>query len=581
MFKKVRIEYLLFSCIAGLTTTLLVIVIWVAYSYSAQHIVQNTSYYQQSLLNEYYNKIVLQTRAVEQISLTTSRNPNLLKYMDDDDSIYKTYTKQQEVKALLSQITYANKNVENVYFYVEKWSDLNSTFPVRFIHSHLMKEEPWYSEELENTDFHWVGEHSITSHRGKVNVISFARKVYSESEEYQGLLLLNIDSDSIKQLFKGNDQANRLLLDSGGRQLLSIGELELEPNQINQQLSSISNGSGYKRVQIPLMTGEVEEFLMVWSKNINENWTLVEFTPLDELTKGSVKIAIVLGLVGIGVIIVAFICTLVFARQFVKPIRLLLKEMGGYFGSNNKINLPTDYSNEFGRMFSGYRKLMERIDSLYASLEEQYNSQKEAEIKALQAMINPHFLYNTLDQLNWMAIGAGQEKISQVLELMGKMFRIGLSNGENLIAISDELTLSSCYMEIQHIRLGEQFTLQLDIPEEILSCYIPKMTLQPFIENAFVHGFHGKESGTIIVKASSDEIVNQIEFLIIDDGNGLRENWEVQQKKKTGGYGIRNVKERIQIYFGDDYGIHLMNNSDGNGTTVKITIPILQNHDER
>jgi two-component system sensor histidine kinase YesM len=260
----------------------------------------------------------------------------------------------------------------------------------------------------------------------------------------------------------------------------------------------------------------------------------------------------------------------------VKPIGLLLQEMSRNSVNVNKISLPKGYRNEFGALFSGYRKLIERIQELYASLEDQYRRQKEAEIKALQAMINPHFLYNTLDQLNWMAIAGGQEKMSRILELMGKMFRIGLSNGESVISIRDELLHMECYMQIQQIRLGEQFVLRVDVPETMKDLSIPKMTLQPFIENAIMHGFHGKKEGTIEVCAeiTKDAVVV---FRITDNGIGLRNDWQEPKKRKTGGYGIRNVRERIDIYFGGSYGLELMPNTDGPGTTVLIRIPALNN----
>lgn len=130
---------------------------------------------------------------------------------------------------------------------------------------------------------------------------------------------------------------------------------------------------------------------MVWATHYNSSCMLVQLTPLNQITKGSVHISAVLSLVGASAILIALLFTLYFSNLFITPIRQLLHEMGRYTANTNKVNLPEDYHNEFGVLFSGYRKLMDRIKSLYVSLENQYKEQKKAEIKALQAMINPHF----------------------------------------------------------------------------------------------------------------------------------------------------------------------------------------------
>ncbi len=586
MFKRLRIDYLLFGVIASLMIALLAVVIWIAYSYSAKQMVQNTSYYQQSLLNEYYNKIMLQKRTAEQISLNASRFSYLRDSTYIDDNPYLIHTYQQEIKGHLAQLTYTTKDIESIHFYMPHALGFDPIGPVRIINHDQLKHESWYTSEVEDTDFFWIDEHTVETNRGKIEVISFIRKIYSEQGDYRGLLMLNLNSHTIKGLMQSDNDANRILLDTGGRTMLSIGDIPYTEEEINVYLEGLKSGSGYMNVEaVSLTVGKPEKHLMVWSKDFSNGWTLIEFTPNKQITAGSVKIALVLLLVGAIAIMIALCSALIVSKQFSKPIKLLLKEMNNSVTGRRKIDLPQDYNNEFGSMFAGYRKLMERIQMLYASLEEQYDKQKEAEIKALQAMINPHFLYNTLDQLNWMAIANGQDKISEILELMGRMFRIGLSNGESLITIRDELTFITCYMDIQKIRLGEQFILQIEVEEEIMELFIPKMTLQPFIENAIIHGFHGRKKGTITIsvkKQGTDTIV----FEIKDDGSGLHDNWQQPRKRKTGGYGIRNVKERIRIFFGHNYGLDLVNNDgiygdDSEGATVFIRLPILTEGENR
>ncbi|WJH35924.1 sensor histidine kinase [Paenibacillus sp. CC-CFT747] len=224
--------------------------------------------------------------------------------------------------------------------------------------------------------------------------------------------------------------------------------------------------------------------------------------------------------------------TLVLSRRFTRPIRELLQLMSGYALNRSVQTYPTRYHNEFGSLFGGYRKLVERIEDLYASLELQYKAQREAEIRALQAMINPHFLYNTLDQLNWMAIEAGQDRISHVLELMGRMFRIGLSNGESFIPLEDELMHTECYLQIQQLKWGEGLHYSIDCPPELRALLVPKLTIQPFVENAVIHGFHGRRTGTVAIRVQ--EYPEGVRLTVTDDGRGLPDGWETKPRRKTG-----------------------------------------------
>jgi two-component system sensor histidine kinase YesM len=266
------------------------------------------------------------------------------------------------------------------------------------------------------------------------------------------------------------------------------------------------------------------------------------------------------------------VLTLYLSRQFTKPIKTLVQAMTSYSLGGKKVNLPSDYQNEFGYLFAGYRKQNERIEELYVSLQRRYEQQRKAEIKALQANINPHFLYNMLDQLNWMAIEAGQNELSRILELMGQMFRIGLSNGDSFITVEKELEHITCYLEIQQLRWGEGLDYSIEVLPEVLELYIPKLTLQPFVENSIVHGFNTRLAGNVQIQISRQE--ERLQIVLLDDGIGLKQGAENPKKRHTGGYGLRNVKDRIAGYFGDGYGVALTEREEG-GTRAEILLPLL------
>lgn len=576
MFKRYRIDYLLFGGLTSFVLILLTIVILVTYTLSTKEMVRLTTYYQKENLNELYNKIEIQMRAIEQISLAATRNIVTTEYPDTTNDSYANYQKREELESFLSNIAYSTPIIQSIDYYTGNAIPSKSQSLVSFIDIHQAKDQSWY-DAVENADFAWIGQHTISSNQGRIEVISFARKIYSNSGKYQGFMMLNLKASSIQKQISGEiPTSNRILLDSGGRVITYIGDPSL-PTKIKSYLLDMNNESGYIKVGLPGSNDSAssqKNTLMVWAMHYNSSCMLVQLTPLNQITKGSVHISAVLSLVGASAILIALLFTLYFSNLFITPIRQLLHEMGRYTANTNKVNLPEDYHNEFGVLFAGYRKLMDRIKSLYVSLENQYKEQKKAEIKALQAMINPHFLYNTLDQLNWMALTAGHDKLSQILELMGKMFRIGLSNGESLITIREEFTHALCYVQIQQLRWEEGLTVSVDLAEHLQEWYIPKMTLQPFIENAIMHGFNERLTGNITISAK--ETQGEVIIQITDDGAGLKQNWNAQREGNTGGYGIRNVKERFEAFFGTRYRVDIANNSEASGTRVTIQFPALK-----
>lgn len=281
----------------------------------------------------------------------------------------------------------------------------------------------------------------------------------------------------------------------------------------------------------------------------------------------------VLGLIAVISILILLVIHLLLNRVTTKPIFLLLRSMDRY--PDVVIKPAYIYRNEYGKLFDGYNALIDRIRKLYRSLEEQHKKKRETEIKALQAMINPHFLYNTLDQLNWMAIKDGNTRMSQVLEMTGGLLRIGLSDGKPLIPLSQELKFIEYYIKIQQLRLGaKNIQYSISVPEKLEQLMVPKMTLQPFIENSIKHGFHGREHGTIQVTAQIETSTNRLVLTIVDDGIGLKRAQLIGEKTK-GGYGIENVRARLDAFFQADYQMELQELEMG-GTKVIIGIPVIQ-----
>ena len=195
-----------------------------------------------------------------------------------------------------------------------------------------------------------------------------------------------------------------------------------------------------------------------------------------------------------------------------------------------------------------------------------------AEFRALQAQINPHFLYNTLDMINWIAFERNDEKTCHIIESLSEFYRTGLNSGERIYTVRQEITHVSAYIEIQKERYQGKIKYHFDIQEETYPYEMVKVALQPLVENAIVHGIIPKGSKGniwIAVKMENHEIL----FRVADDGQGLSEKQTMEKKSGRSSYGLRNVDARIKMYFGEDYGVRLEPGENGNGAVSVIRIP--------
>ncbi|REJ11324.1 MAG: sensor histidine kinase [Paenibacillaceae bacterium] len=575
LFKSQRIDRLLFGTVATISIAVLAVVVYVGYSLSAKKLAENATRYQQTVLNQINRQLMQQIDYIEQLSLTAVRHIESSENVQVRVSEYERFTFFQSLGTYLAQLTYSSPAIDSIeYYLVEgKAYPIDNPFAVRFFDAEAITRAPW-SDELQSADAAWIAPHRIGTPRGDVEVVSFARKAVSKSGNPLGWLLIHVKPAHLESIMLGGESngegSGRVLLDGRGNQMVGVGN-RLSADHIVLILQHMDGTGGGKRIRLS-SDGKRDDQFVVWVQMLNTGWVLLEVTPWSEIVAGSVQVARLLTLISVAGSALLLLFTLVFSKFYTRPISLLLNAMGSFSIGMRQYDLPNDYRNEFGVLFAGFRKLTDRITELYGSLKEEYRRKKEAEISALQANINPHFLYNTLNQLNWMAIDAGQEKISHALELLGRMLRLGLSNGERFIPLKDEMEYLQCYLDIQRIRLGDGLDYNLDAGPDAEPLYVPKLTLQPFVENSIIHGFHDRDSGLIRVEARREG--ERLVIRIVDDGVGVTPDWRRMRGSKKGGYGIRNVEERLYVYFGQRASVTVQPLEAG-GTEVIIAMPAL------
>jgi len=273
------------------------------------------------------------------------------------------------------------------------------------------------------------------------------------------------------------------------------------------------------------------------------------------------------------------------ARFIAGPIKRLAFIMKGFkFESQLDTVVPSSSRDEIGLLYASFNYLMRRIQELMRDNDERRLQQRMAEIRALQAQINPHFIYNTLDSVNWLALGTGEKRLPAMVSSLVDILRYSIRESEQLVTVAEEIGQLRHYVTIQSIRYDGQFRFVVDVDPEVLKQRCPKLILQPLVENAIVHGGVGSGEGDLIrVHGILDNGVVRIK--VSDNGVGadtetIQARLRDEEGRKGGAedapplrHGVRNVHTRIKLHFGGAYGLHYENHADGRGITATITLP--------
>lgn len=315
------------------------------------------------------------------------------------------------------------------------------------------------------------------------------------------------------------------------------------------------------------------------------SWKIVGVSFNDEITQ-AVKNQVVIGS-AFAILFSLFISVVIYlllSRTVTRPVRRLIDSMQKFEKQAESFEYKTDMSNvvEFKTLSKSFEHMVLMIQSLMEKVHNEEIVLRKTELKALQAQINPHFLYNTLDSIQWMCEQDNSKDAVKMVGALAKLFRISISHGNEFITINDELKHAESYLIIQSYRYKNQFTYSFDVDKSVLGYMCNKITIQPFIENAIYHGLDRMvDEGEI--KIIAERRGKDIAIIVKDNGLGMTEEQckTILQKDRSDskGIGVKNVNDRLKIYFGEQYGITIESELDV-GTTVTIKIPKIEKGQE-
>ena len=313
-------------------------------------------------------------------------------------------------------------------------------------------------------------------------------------------------------------------------------------------------------------------------------WRVVGVSYVDELVTSSLwENFWLLALAAVAILLAALVSSIVISRALSRPLKGLSRAMRLFEKNAGTFTYaPVGGAREVQELSESFSHMVVKIQHLMETVRREEINLRKTELKALQAQINPHFLYNTLDSIAWMCEQGRNDEAVQMVNALAQLFRISISRGHELIPIRSELRHAESYLKIQKHRYKNQFSYRFDVDESCLDFLCNKITLQPIIENAIYHGINGLvDEGEIVITLRADG--SDVVFTVADNGVGMEEEQiqAILRKERSDhtGIGIKNVNDRLKIYFGEGYGITIDSEPDV-GTTVTIRMPQVREEGE-
>jgi two-component system sensor histidine kinase YesM len=419
----------------------------------------------------------------------------------------------------------------------------------------------------------------------KGNVISMIATIKQQiTHEVIGFIVIDISDDLVNQILNNFTigHTGHLYVASPQGEPIFI-PIQLNPNQILTPESITARLVSAKGSFVH--SGPGKPLFIVFTTSIETGWKIIGLAPLQEIVEDAHEIRqLIIVSVGLSILFI-FVIYILITQRLTRPIQILKNKMKQAASGYLEAKVRPSGNDELAELGISFNTMIEKIKELLEkSIREQEQIQK-AELRTLQAQINPHFLYNTLDSIIWMAESGKNDQVIRLVQALSHFFRISLSKGLDWITIKDEMEHIRNYLVIQQIRYRDILDYDIHVEPELYVFPILKMSLQPLVENALYHGIKNKRGKGLIRITVRLEKYHIILITIEDNGIGIESDAltqlqdglnnphiEYESRNAQNGYGLYNVQQRIHLYYGSEYGIQL-DSTAGQGTIVNVRIP--------
>ena len=507
------------------------------------------------------------------------------------DSLYYGVIKNADLSetSITEEITLLYDNskdlVDNIALFSEDGEMIEAVPAARLKSSADVAEEAWFQQALEKTEnqhfsrphVQYIFENSENQYRWVFSQ-SRAVELTEGTSVAQGVLLVDISYSSLEQLFDG------VSMGTGGYVYLisSDGELLYHPKmqlidtgrvQENNYAAALYKDGTYQEE-----FGGEKRFVTVKSIGYT-GWKVVGVTPENVVTLNGIKTRLFIVFLIVLILSILVLINSYISSRITNPIKELEKSVGVLEEGNLEAPVYMGGSYEIQHLGKSISNMAAQIRLLMKDIVSEHEAKRKQEFDTLQSQINPHFLYNTLDIIVWMIENEQKAEAVKAVTALARFFRISLSKGKSIITVRDELEHVRNYLMIQHMRFKNKFSYEIQAEEAVLELSSLKLMLQPLVENAIYHGMEFMDGdGEIILRAWKEDA--ELYFEVSDNGLGMTEE-QVERlfsssthvaSNRGSGIGVKNVNERIKLYFGEQYGLTIDSEPD-EGTRVRIHLP--------
>ena len=572
------IQNAIFLVMALLVLSAIGIVTVISLNFTRTSIYENTITYTRQLTGQVNNDIDSYINYMENISSMLAENSDVQKFL------FGSGIQAEEAgEQLMSQFATVLNSRSDIYNLGILQANGKALFNKgnSYINSYVdISQLAWYKEAVENKDSICLSsahvQHVISGERPWV--ITLSRYIPDQTGDKEGgVLFVDLNYSAIRKLCDDSSVGKKgyiFILDKEGNIVYHPQQQQLYNELQTENIDEVMNcTSDYLEME----KGDSKKLYTV-SRSAKTGWTVVSCSYTSELLKRSNQAQELYMLMAVILVAVALIISSIVSKTITRPILKLQTSMAliqeGDFQAGN---VEVDSRNEIGSLTETFNVMTQKIQELMVQIIEEQQAKRKSELKALQSQINPHFLYNTLDSIIWMAEEGKNEEVVVMTASLAKLFRQIISNEEEEISIFQEVEYCRNYLIIQKMRYKDKLEFEIDLDPDIKGEKIIKLVLQPLIENAIYHGLKYKESkGMLILKGYGlgDDII----FEIKDNGVGMDQDTmeHIFERHKvnyrSNGVGVYNVERRIRLSYGQEYGISYKSKL-GEGTVATMRIP--------
>lgn len=535
------------------------------------------------LLGQLVKQIDSYISGMEQISLAVQNDVQLVDYLQNSSN--SSSAEYSFIQQRLGNYIQARNDISDIIIVGHDGTVISGDPDTALNPWTNVSEKEWYKEAVEGAGQTVVSSSYVQNIvAGRYSwVVSLSREIFSPNRnESLGVLLVDLKFNRIKDLCQSlvvGRKGYNFIIDSEQNYIFHPTQQLVYSDLRNEPINSIYSILGSTEEKYYHAN---DKYFMIETSPIT-GWHIVSVTYDSDIVTDWQYVQVSYAFLGLVLFLIVGFATNRISTGITKPVRKLQEVMKSVDTGEFRLVGPIKATDEIRELAREYDTMVGHVRNLMEANVIEQELKRKSDLKALQAQINPHFLYNTLDSIIWMGEMGQNKEVVLMTSALSRLFRISISKGREFISISDEIAHVESYLTIQEMRYKDKFEYSIDIDPKLYNCTILKITLQPLVENAIYHGIKEVDHKGLL-RIAGKEIGGNIELEVIDNGKGMTSeemdnlNRSLHTHINTSGLsghgmGVHNVHERIQLYFGEDYGLSYFP-ADGGGTRITVLIPL-------